>query len=84
VRYTVYSGGRLTGQFVLRRIGKSRCKPGAVRQRGSHVRIECDSGRCRTTVPVHRGKDLPPGTLRAIEQDLEPCLGRGWLRGRGR
>jgi len=29
--------------------------------------------------PIHRGKDLPPGTLRAIERDLEPCLGKKWL-----
>ena len=49
-----------------------------VRQRGSHVRIRCED--CETTVPVHAGEDLPPGTLRAIERDLEPCLGRKWLR----
>jgi predicted RNA binding protein YcfA (HicA-like mRNA interferase family) len=42
------------------------------------VQVRC--GACRTTVPVHRGEDLPPGTLRAIERDLEPCLGKGWLR----
>lgn len=49
-----------------------------VRQRGSHVRMR--AGKCFTTVPVHAGRDLPPGTLRAIERDLEPCLGKGWLR----
>jgi predicted RNA binding protein YcfA (HicA-like mRNA interferase family) len=32
-----------------------------------------------TTVPQHAG-DIPAGTLRAIERDLEPALGRGWLR----
>ena len=41
------------------------------------MRIRC--GRCQTTVAVHRGVDLPPGTLRAIERDLEPCLGAKWL-----
>jgi predicted RNA binding protein YcfA (HicA-like mRNA interferase family) len=41
------------------------------------VRVRC--GRCQTTVPVHADEDLPPGTLRAIERDLEPCLGRKWL-----
>jgi predicted RNA binding protein YcfA (HicA-like mRNA interferase family) len=51
-----------------------------VRQVGSHLRVEC--GTCRTTVPVHAGEDLKPGTLRAIERDLEPCPGKGWLRGR--
>ena len=49
-----------------------------VRQRGSHLRIEC--GRCITTVPVHVGEDIGPGLLRRIERDLEPCLGKGWLK----
>jgi hypothetical protein len=29
-------------------------------------------------VPVHSG-DVALGTLRAIERDLTPCLGEGWL-----
>jgi predicted RNA binding protein YcfA (HicA-like mRNA interferase family) len=49
-----------------------------IRQRGSHVRVQC--GRCFTTVPVHAGEDIGPGLLRAIERDLEPCLGKGWLQ----
>ena len=32
-----------------------------------------------TTVPQHSG-DIPAGTLRAIERDLEPAFGAGWLR----
>jgi predicted RNA binding protein YcfA (HicA-like mRNA interferase family) len=48
-----------------------------VRQRGSHVRMR--AGDCHTTVPVH-SRDLPKGLIRAIERDLEPCLGEGWLR----
>jgi predicted RNA binding protein YcfA (HicA-like mRNA interferase family) len=35
---------------------------------------------CQTVVPVHAGEDLGPGLLRAIERDLEPCLGAAWLR----
>ena len=66
----------MTGRQVLRRLSEFGCE--VVRQKGSHVRIRC--GRCQTTVPVHRGADLPPGTLRAIERDLEPCLGTKWLR----
>jgi predicted RNA binding protein YcfA (HicA-like mRNA interferase family) len=58
---------------LLRRLG---CVE--IRQRGSHVRVRC--GRCFTTVPVHAGEDLGPGLLRAIERDLEPCLGKGWLQ----
>jgi len=49
-----------------------------VRQKGSHLRVEC--GSCVTTVPIHPGEDLGPGLLRAIERDLEPCLGKRWLR----
>jgi hypothetical protein len=48
------------------------------RRRGSHLRIEC--GRCVTTVPVHAGEDNGPGLLRRFERDLEPCLGKGWLK----
>jgi predicted RNA binding protein YcfA (HicA-like mRNA interferase family) len=32
-----------------------------------------------TTVPPHAA-DIPAGTLRAIERDLEAALGKGWLR----
>jgi len=49
-----------------------------VRQKGSHLRVQC--GVCTTTVPVHPGRDIPKGTLRNIERDLEPCLGRGWMK----
>jgi predicted RNA binding protein YcfA (HicA-like mRNA interferase family) len=65
------TGSRLLA--MLRRLG---CEE--VRRRGSHVRVRC--GSCVTTVPVHSGEDLGPGLLRAIERDLEPCLGKGWLR----
>jgi predicted RNA binding protein YcfA (HicA-like mRNA interferase family) len=66
----------MTGKKLLRQLRAFDCE--IVRQRGSHERVR--SGRCETTVPVHAGEDLPPGTLRAIERDLEPCLGRKWLR----
>jgi predicted RNA binding protein YcfA (HicA-like mRNA interferase family) len=32
-----------------------------------------------TTVAQHAG-DIPAGTLRTIERDLEPAFGKGWLR----
>jgi hypothetical protein len=31
---------------------------------------------CTTVVPDHGPKDLGAGLLRAIERDLEPCLGK--------
>jgi hypothetical protein len=32
------------------------------------------------TPEQYAGEDLGPGLLRAIERDLEPCLGKGWLK----
>ena len=49
-----------------------------VRQKGSHIRIQC--GACVTTVSVHAGEDIGVGLLRKIERDLESCLGKGWLK----
>ena len=59
-----------------------------IRQKGSHIFIRCACRRedeeqpviCTTVVPEHRSKDLGTGLLRAIEKDLEPCLGKGWLQ----
>ena len=65
----------MTGATLLRTLRKHGCIE--VRRHGSHVRVRC--GACMTTVPVHAGEDLGPGLLRAIERDLEPCLGKGWL-----
>jgi len=56
------------------------------RQVGSHRRYVVTyidaSGKqvtVTTTVAQHTG-DIPVGTLRAIERDLEPAFGKGWLR----
>ena len=53
-----------------------------VRQRGSHVRVRCACGQNFSTVPDHGSADVPTGTERAIERDLEPCVhfGKRWLR----
>ena len=57
-----------------------------VRQVGSHRRYVAAytdaAGKktmVATTVPQHAG-DIPAGTLRAIERDLAPALGKRWLR----
>ncbi|HEY2639710.1 MAG TPA: type II toxin-antitoxin system HicA family toxin [Streptosporangiaceae bacterium] len=57
-----------------------------VRQVGSHRRYVIAftdntgaEAKVATTVPQHAG-DIPAGTLRAIERDLEAALGKGWLR----
>ena len=56
------------------------------RQVGSHRRyvvvyVDAEGKRVTvtTTVAQHAG-DIPTGTLRAIERDLEPAFGKGWLR----
>lgn len=48
--------------------------------RGSHTIYECKCAGYKTTIPDHGSKDVPRGTQRAIERDLEPCFGKGWLR----
>lgn len=67
---------QISGKQLLKLLVTLECE--VVRQRGSHVRVRC--GQCMTTVPVHSGESLPVGTLRQIERDLEPCLGKGWLQ----
>lgn len=49
-----------------------------LRQHGSHLVVRC--GKCTTVIPVHKGRDIAPGTLRAIVKQLEPCLGKDWLK----
>ncbi len=39
------------------------------RQRGSHLHLRRASDGCRVTVPVHKGRTVPLGTLRAILRD---------------
>ena len=67
----------MTGRELLRRVEKRGCEE--VRRRGSHVIVRCPGG-CQTVIPIHRGNDLPIGTMRSIERTLAPCLGEGWLR----
>jgi predicted RNA binding protein YcfA (HicA-like mRNA interferase family) len=54
-------------------------------QRGSHAKFvarypaeDGTAGVVQTSVPMHPG-DIPTGTLRKIERDLEPAFGEGWL-----
>ena len=58
---------------ILRSVGCEETRKG----KGSHVLFRV--GRCSTVVPVHKGEDLAPGTVRNIERHLAPCLGQGWL-----
>ena len=65
----------MKAKVLLRLLKSLGCEE--VRRKGAHVRVRC--GNCSTTVPVHAGEDLGRGLLGAIEKDLEPCLGKGWL-----
>lgn len=67
----------MSAREILRLVEKLGCE--RLRQRGSHVIVRCPGG-CQTVIPIHRGQDLPLGTLRSIERTLAPCLGEGWLR----
>jgi predicted RNA binding protein YcfA (HicA-like mRNA interferase family) len=41
------------------------------RQRGSHLTMRRPSDGRRVTIPVHEGRTIPPGTLRAILRDAD-------------
>ena len=51
-----------------------------IRTVGSHKRYRVirNGVTASTAVPQHPG-DIPTGTLRKIERDLAPALGKGWL-----
>ena len=44
------------------------------RQRGSHLHLKRITDCKRVTVPVHKGKIVPPATLHAILRDAEITL----------
>lgn len=69
----------MTARMLIRFLRQQSCLE--LRQKGSHVIVQCDS--CKTSIPVHAGEDLRIGLLKAIEKDLEACLGKGWLRKAG-
>jgi predicted RNA binding protein YcfA (HicA-like mRNA interferase family) len=50
------------------------------KSKGSHWQNEHADGR-RTTVPVHRGRDIGPGLLRKVLRDIEldPDQLKDWL-----
>ena len=41
------------------------------RQKGSHVHLFREIDRRRVTIPVHKGKSIPVGTLKAILRDAD-------------
>ena len=58
----------LTGEELIKVLEKMGFEK--VRQKGSHVRLKHPDGRV-TTVPIHKGRDIPKGLLRKIiREDL--------------
>lgn len=57
------------------------------RQKGSHRRYSATytdptgvTRTAHTTVQQHASRDIPAGTLSAIQRDLAPAFGEGWLK----
>jgi predicted RNA binding protein YcfA (HicA-like mRNA interferase family) len=67
----------MTANEVIRILRRAGCSE---RQgKGSHIIFWSPTRHCTTVVSNHRG-DVPKGTLKAIEADMEHCLGKGWLK----
>jgi predicted RNA binding protein YcfA (HicA-like mRNA interferase family) len=41
------------------------------RQKGSHLHLKRESDQRRVTVPIHKGRDIPMGTLSGILKDAD-------------
>ncbi len=67
----------MTARELLKKLRKAGCVK--VRSgKGSHEIWRC--GDCQSPIPVHAGRDIPPGTLRQIAKLLRPCLGdQEWM-----
>ncbi|MBN1172946.1 MAG: type II toxin-antitoxin system HicA family toxin [Micromonosporaceae bacterium] len=70
----------MTGRQAITKI--LACGGTEVRRRGSHRVFVATTGEvsAQTVVPDHGGRDLGAGLLRAIERQMEPVFGKGWLR----
>ena len=63
---------RLGGKMV-RQVGSHR------RYKAAYTRTDSTAKTAFTTVAQHASDDIPVGTLKKIESDLEPAFGKGWL-----
>jgi predicted RNA binding protein YcfA (HicA-like mRNA interferase family) len=58
---------RVDCQDLVRALKRADCVE--QRQRGSHLHRRRESDGKRVTIPVHKGRTVPTGTLRAILRD---------------
>ncbi len=61
------------GGVLARTVGSHR------RYQATYQTADGTTATCSTTVAQHPG-DIPAGTLRAIERQMAPAFGKGWLR----
>jgi len=69
----------MKARAVIRRIRTLDPYARVVHQDGAHQKWRLRDGRL-IIVPIH-SRDIAAGTLRSIERQGEPSLGRRWLRG---
>lgn len=60
---------RITGDELIAALARAGFR--VTRQKGSHINLYRDEDLRRLTVPVHRGRIIPPGTLSAIIRDAD-------------
>ena len=60
---------RVTCDELLRAIKKAGFIP--KRQKGSHLTLKRETDNRRVTIPIHSGREVPIGTLRAILRDAD-------------
>jgi len=60
---------RVDGQQLIRALKRAGFEE--VRQRGSHISLRRAADNRRVTVPIHKGRMLPIGTLRGILRDAD-------------
>lgn len=59
----------MTSRAVRKKLRQAGCKE--IRQKGSHVQVQCPPQGKQTTVPVHGSKDIKKGTLKGMEKSLD-------------
>lgn len=60
---------RVDAQQLVRALKRAGFKE--QRQRGSHLHMRRESDGKRVTIPIHKGRQIPIGTLRAILRDAD-------------
>jgi predicted RNA binding protein YcfA (HicA-like mRNA interferase family) len=65
MRALIQSLEEMSSRVVRKKLKKAGCKETS--QRGSHLKVKCPVDK-QGIVPVHKGKDIPKGTLKSISR----------------